>query len=194
VAERYYLRSVAQGREEYYTGSGESPGVWVGRGAAHLGLDGTVSPADLQMVLAGYSPQGERLAVRRVDPARRVAAPHLLGPQVGVPPYALGDETSPRGSGTYTTTPSPTRWTTWSAGRFGCVAVPGEPNGSRPKLVAASFLHRTSRAGDPQLHSHVLVANVALGRTAGGPPPTPVSSITTPAPPASSTRRRCGPG
>src|SRR5712691_10321658 len=27
-------------------------------------------------------------------------------------------------------------------------------------LVAARFRHRTSRAGDPQLHTHVLVANV----------------------------------
>jgi hypothetical protein len=29
--------------------------------------------------------------------------------------------------------------------------------------VAAAFTHRTSRAGDPQLHTHVLVANVAKG-------------------------------
>jgi conjugative relaxase-like TrwC/TraI family protein len=30
-------------------------------------------------------------------------------------------------------------------------------------FVAAAFRHRTSRAGDPQLHTHVLVANVTLG-------------------------------
>jgi hypothetical protein len=30
-------------------------------------------------------------------------------------------------------------------------------------FVAAAFLHRTSRSGDPQLHTHVLVANVAFG-------------------------------
>ncbi len=29
--------------------------------------------------------------------------------------------------------------------------------------MAAAFVHRTSRAGDPQLHTHVLVANVAPG-------------------------------
>ena len=29
--------------------------------------------------------------------------------------------------------------------------------------MAAAFTHRTSRAGDPQLHTHVLVANVAKG-------------------------------
>ena len=31
-------------------------------------------------------------------------------------------------------------------------------------LVAAAFRHRTSRAGDPQLHTHVLVANLGRGR------------------------------
>jgi conjugative relaxase-like TrwC/TraI family protein len=30
-------------------------------------------------------------------------------------------------------------------------------------LTAAAFLHRTSRAGDPQLHTHVLVANLIRG-------------------------------
>ena len=32
--ERYYERSVAAGFDDYYAGRGESPGVWVGRGAA----------------------------------------------------------------------------------------------------------------------------------------------------------------
>ncbi|MHB1912141.1 MAG: relaxase domain-containing protein, partial [Acidimicrobiales bacterium] len=30
--------------------------------------------------------------------------------------------------------------------------------------MAAAFRHRTSRAGDPALHTHVLVANMAEGR------------------------------
>ena len=41
----------------------------------------------------------------------------------------------------------------------------GEPASSVPAggFVAAAFLHRTSRAPDPHLHSHVLVANLAPG-------------------------------
>jgi conjugative relaxase-like TrwC/TraI family protein len=31
-------------------------------------------------------------------------------------------------------------------------------------LVAAGFRHRTSRAGDPQLHTHVLIANLVHAR------------------------------
>ena len=30
-------------------------------------------------------------------------------------------------------------------------------------LVGAAFRHRTSRAGDPQVHTHVVVANAAQG-------------------------------
>ena len=43
-AEDYYLRTVAAGREEYYTGAGESPGYWLGHGARLLGLSGEVAP------------------------------------------------------------------------------------------------------------------------------------------------------
>jgi conjugative relaxase-like TrwC/TraI family protein len=42
-------------------------------------------------------------------------------------------------------------------GAGGATAIQG--NG----LVAAAFRHRTSRAGGPQLHTHVLVANLTLG-------------------------------
>ena len=38
--ERYYEQSVAAGLDEYYEGHGESPGVWTGRGAQALGLEG----------------------------------------------------------------------------------------------------------------------------------------------------------
>ena len=46
----------------------------------------------------------------------------------------------------------------WSRrGRNGVDAVPGDG------LIGAAFRHRTSRAGDPHLHTHVLVANTVRG-------------------------------
>src|SRR6478672_10918043 len=46
-------------------------------------------------------------------------------------------------------------------------AHPDHPDGPRELVtsgvVAAAFRHRTSRAGDPLLHWHVLVANLARG-------------------------------
>src|ERR1700728_1680320 len=72
-AEDYYIASVAHGREEYYTGSGESRGFWLGEGARRLELEGPVDPERLRQVLAGVSPGGEILTAGRVDEAKRVA-------------------------------------------------------------------------------------------------------------------------
>ncbi len=60
-------------------------------------------------------------------------------------------------------------------------------------FVGAAFEHRTSRAGDPLLHTHVVIANETQGPDArwtalDGPRSTPTAR-----PPATSTRRRCAP-
>ena len=74
--------------------------------------------------------------------------------------------------------PSTRRSATWSATprrpprQRRPISVPG--NG----FIGAAFRHRTSRAGDPQLHTHVLVANMTRGpdgrwTALDGPPPLP---------------------
>ena len=58
----YYLDSVARGAEEYYLGAGEAPGVWMGRLADELGLDGEVLGEQLRAVLDDCHPfDGARL-------------------------------------------------------------------------------------------------------------------------------------
>jgi conjugative relaxase-like TrwC/TraI family protein len=70
-AENYYLCVVAQGKEEYYTGTGEAPGNWMGNGTGILGLHGEVAPDDLRAILAGVSPHdGSPLATRRGGSSR----------------------------------------------------------------------------------------------------------------------------
>jgi len=76
--ESYYERSVAAGLDDYYTGRGESPGVWAGRGAAALGLEGVVQDGQLRTLVRGLDPlTGERLrrhpkertiTIERIDP------------------------------------------------------------------------------------------------------------------------------
>ena len=43
----YLTGSVATSRHDYYTGQGEAPGVWAGRGAVLLGLSGDVDAEDM---------------------------------------------------------------------------------------------------------------------------------------------------
>lgn len=158
--EGYYLDTVATGVEDYYLGRGEAPGRWLGAGAGELGLDGRVDADVLREVLGGRDPSsGDPLSRGR---ARRVpgfdltfCAPKsvsvlwgLADPEIGRGVRAA-HEVSVDAALAYLE-----REACWSRrGTNGIVAVRGEG------FVGAGFRHRTSRAGDPHLHTHVLVAN-----------------------------------
>lgn len=165
-SQEYYIRTVATGREEYYTGSGESPGYWVGEGARRLGLDGEVAADDLRFVLAGVSPEGEILTAGRVDAAKRVTGFDLTwsAPKSVSLLYGLSD---PVISGTVRAVHEDAVTQALGYLERNAFVVRRGAGGERQigshGMVAAAFVHRTSRAGDPQLHTHVLVANVAQG-------------------------------
>src|ERR671911_1202401 len=168
--ESYYLSKVAQGIEDYYSGKGEVPGVWIGRGAARLGLVGEVAGAELRAVLSGIDPAtGQRLAGR--EGVKRVPGWDLTfsAPKSVSVLYALG------GDGTAKEVVAAHQEAV-AAGlayleRHATVSrrrIDGEIHQVRGEgLAAAVFRHRTSRAGDPQLHSHALVPNV-VERIDGG--------------------------
>ena len=54
----------ALARDDYYTRGGEPPGDWLGRGAASLGLSGTVDAAALRHVLHGFDGTGATARVQ----------------------------------------------------------------------------------------------------------------------------------
>ena len=170
--ERYYLEqagsrvdvvaSVAGGVEDYYAGGEEAPGAWVGAGASRLGLSGSVDAAALRTVLAGSLPGGEPLRAAAVKVAGfdlTFSAPKSVSVLFGI-----GDEevtAAVRGAHDHAVAEA-LGYLERSAARVrrgagGTVVLPAEG------LVAAAFRHRTSRLGDPQLHTHVLVANLAHG-------------------------------
>ena len=119
--ERYYERSVAAGLDDYYAGRGESPGVWTGRGAAELGLEGRRAggrarpadprqpPAHRRRAARGIRRRGA-ITVERIDPvtgeraiggeearAGRRLRPRLLAcPKSVSLLHALGDEETRR--------------------------------------------------------------------------------------------------
>lgn len=179
-AEAYYLSQVASGLDEYYTGAGEAPGVWVGNGVESLGLTGEVEPADLRAVLAGLAP-GTGLTPNgttlRAHP-RRVPGFDLTFsvPKSVSVAYALADR---RVQHLIVTACEAALGETlgWLE-REACFVrrgtnkaenrdTWGDAWGTRRMVargfVGAAYRHRTSRAGDPHLHWHVLVANIAQG-------------------------------
>lgn len=160
-SEDYYLRTVAAGREEYYLGSGEAPGRWIGAGARVLGLSGEVGGADLRVLLAGFSPDGERLGSVPTG-RRRVAGFDLtFSPTKSVSLlWGLSDEaTSETVRGAHDQAVIEALGYLERHATKARRGAGGEVRIGADGLVGAAFRHRTSRNGDPQLHTHVLVAN-----------------------------------
>ena len=157
--ESYYLSAVAHGVEDYYSERGEVPGRWIGKVAGEFGLTGEVDDDDFRAVLSGANPStGDRLrranarvcafdltlsapksvsllwAFGEPDTAAAIIAAHELAVDAAVG-YVEREALRSR------------------RGHNGVDQVDGDG------LIGAAFRHRTSRAGDPQLHTHVVVAN-----------------------------------
>jgi conjugative relaxase-like TrwC/TraI family protein len=163
--ERYYLDKVAEGAEDYYSGEGEAEGQWLGD-AAELGLDGVVEAEQLTAMLAGRNPAtGEPLGLRAVGGRGAVPGFDLTFsvPKSASLLWALGDtETS---AAVTAATESALGAALYYLQREACWTRRGadaefvKGNG----FLAAGFRHRSSRAGDPQVHIHTLIANATQG-------------------------------
>jgi conjugative relaxase-like TrwC/TraI family protein len=143
-AARYYLAAVAPGGGEAPL-VGEAPGRWAGRGAP----DG---PVDAR-ALAGRMPEGPgRLPGLDVtfSAPKSVSVLHALGDAATVAAVRGAHDDAVSAGLAYLE-------------RHACrVRVGGRAVGA-DAFVAAAFRHRTSRADDPHLHTHVVVANCADG-------------------------------
>jgi len=162
----YYLQAVGQGIEDYYTGAGEAPGRWLGSAADELGADGEVDAAALHAALTGNHPlTGAQLArpprggIRVPGFDLTFSAPKSVSVLFGLGDAALSREVRDAHEAAVEAALGYMERQAAVArrGRGGTESVLG--NG----FVGAAFRHRTSRAGDPQLHTHVLVANMTRG-------------------------------
>jgi conjugative relaxase-like TrwC/TraI family protein len=162
--EEYYTRELATDHEQYLSGHGESPGRWYGAGASGLGLQGEASPAGFQAMFEGRDPTTGQLLGR---PHGRNAVPAfdvVLRPTKSVSIlYGVGDPATGRAV-----------LAAHHAGLAEAVAYFDEHLGARrghggvqhvsgQGLLAVGFDHRTSREGDPLLHTHLVVANRVQG-------------------------------
>jgi conjugative relaxase-like TrwC/TraI family protein len=158
------VQSVGDGVEDYYVGATEARGRWMGAGAIGLGLAGAVSGERLREVLEGRDSDGRSL--RESSSGVRVAGFDLTfsAPKSVSVVFGIGDDqlrAAVRGADDRAVGEAVAYLERSAA------AVRRGHGGLRVEradgLAAAAFRHRTSRVGDPQLHTHVLVANLARG-------------------------------
>jgi conjugative relaxase-like TrwC/TraI family protein len=162
---RYYERQVAQGRDDYYSGRGESAGRWTGAGTESLQLGGRVDDDGFVALMDGRDPgTGERL--KRVGGRSKVAAFDLTfsAPKSVSVLFAIGE---PALAGALVAAhESAVDAALGYLEREACRVRRGR-GGVRQEIgegfVAAAYRHRMSRAEDPQLHTHVVAANMARG-------------------------------
>ncbi|MBI3411398.1 MAG: relaxase domain-containing protein [Planctomycetes bacterium] len=168
----YYLELA---REDYYLEGGEPPGRWWGSGAERLGVRGHVERDHLEKLALGFSlddtplvqnagrdnrqvgwdltfsaPKSVSVVWSHADPELRRSVQEAHDRAVAAALAYLESELA-----------------------FTRRGKSGAETEHVAGLVAATFQHGTSRALDPQLHTHTLVLNVAT-RT-DGPPGTVLS-------------------
>jgi conjugative relaxase-like TrwC/TraI family protein len=164
--QRYYEQQVSQGHDDYYSGRGEAPGEWAGAGAEELGLAGEVSAAQFNALLEGRDPRapGMRLRAGVSEPTIAAfdltfSAPKSVSVLFAIAPGEVSaalveaHEEAVRAALGYL--------------EGEAVFVRRGAGGARFEhaggLIAAAYRHRMSRALDPQLHTHVVAANLARG-------------------------------
>jgi conjugative relaxase-like TrwC/TraI family protein len=163
---RYYEQQVAQGHDDYYSGRGEAPGEWMGGGARPLGLSGRVTSEQFSSLIAGLDPRDPDVRLRSSDRDPKIAALDLtfsapksvsvlaaVAPDEVTAELILAHERAVRAAVAYLEDTA----VQVRRGHDGGAVQTGEG------LIAAAYRHRMSRALDPQLHTHVVAANMTRG-------------------------------
>jgi len=159
----YLIASVADGMEDYYMGAGEAPGVWRGAWATELSLEGVVRADDLRALVDGLDPGsgGDLLVghrerkVRAVDVTLSVPKSVSLLWAFGTPETSAEVSIAVVEATDHALLFLEERAAVARQQQFGVRRR--VPTGG---FAIATFAHRTSRAGDPQLHTHCLIPNV----------------------------------
>jgi len=160
-AESYFDEHLAQ--NDYYAAGEIRPGQWIGAGAERLGLKNVVTREQFQALCENQNPEtGERLTQRQQkEDKRRVfydftcSAPK----SVSVLAMTLDDDRL------VTAHEEATRIAFRELETFAATRVRKQGNQrdrTTGNLVAAAFTHTSSRALDPQLHTHFTVFNATF--------------------------------
>ena len=159
------LKSAAQASsyyesDDYYSEGGEAPSAWFGEGAKALGLEGEVDRGAFKRGLEGELPNGRQLGTVR-DGTREhrpgwdmtFSAPK----SVSIMAEVVGDQRLVAAHD------KAVRTALGYVERHGAATRVREGGEVRTvetgKLAVATFRHNTSRAQDPQLHSHAVILN-----------------------------------
>jgi len=161
-----YYENLAQ--EDYFENGGEPSGQWQGSGAEQLGLKGQVNEGELKLMLEGFNPRnGEAVA-------SNAGKEHRKGHDLCF--------SAPKSVSTVWAAASPEFRQQIQEAQARAVSKAvnyienevahirrgkGGAEHEKANIIASSYEHSTSRAQDPQLHTHMLVASHGIGQETG---------------------------
>lgn len=159
AAGEYYVEALPN----YYLESGEPRGHWHGRGATQLGLDGEVIDGEFLKLMAGHHPRMRTevpLGRRHGEDSVRGFDITASAPKSVSTLFAVGDDATRSTvlAAHDTAVATMLKWVESHAHtryRIGGQVAVVDADG----IVAATFRQHTSRSLDPQLHTHVVIAN-----------------------------------
>ena len=162
----YYAAQLPGGDDEYYTrGETERPAVWLGSAAERLGLAGRVEPDPFRRLLDAAHPHtGDPLGVPRTTDRRLAgfdlcfSAPKSVSVAWALSPLEVADAVAAAHDRAVAQAVDVFEAEVARARRGKRAAHLIETDG----VVAAAFGHLSSRAGDPQLHTHVVIPNLTV--------------------------------
>lgn len=151
----YYLDTVGSGVDDYYLAS--APGRWYGAGCALVGVSGDATAGDVRRALPNLTADAKPGRVAAYD--LTFSAPKTVSILAGLGDEATRDEVvaAHRRAVAETVGFVEAEAARARRGHGGTTAI------GVAGVAAVGFDHHSSRAGDPQLHTHLLVANRALG-------------------------------
>jgi conjugative relaxase-like TrwC/TraI family protein len=171
----YWIQAVAEGGDDYYTKPGEKPGEWMGQLAAELGLEGEVDRDAYAALLAGKNPITGDILVRRPEPRVFVDAAGKTRRKEPILGYDIRFS-APKSVSLLWAVGSPQvqavveraldeaiRESLGHLEQHACFVQRGKGGTVIERgagFLSMKFLHRSSRAGDPALHAHLVTANM----------------------------------
>ena len=161
-----YPREEQAGRADDYYAAGGAPSAWAGSGAFAFGLAGSVDRQVVINAMQGMNPMGESL-VQGAGPSRRYGTDLTFScPKSVSCIWSVADE-SMRARIDQAQREAVTRTLAYIEQDFHLARRGrGGLEKESASLVAAVYEHGSSREGDPQRHSHVVLMN--LGRRGDG--------------------------
>ena len=163
---RYYAEEVSSGREDYYAVSSETLGRFVGRGAVAFGLaESEVSPVALERLFGnGADPRTGKALGRGFEPDKAgvvAGFPMSFSPPKSISVFwACADEAiSAEVLAAHEAAVEEAIAFLDEHAAFTRRGHAGVLQVDTEGLLGVTFVHRTSRAADPQLHTHLLISN-----------------------------------